>query len=157
MERDDLIVNDSYSVAANHSEEAGKKIRKKILFVTILLSVITAVEVLMGAFIKQSSDIWPVIKVTFVMMTLVKAAYIVLVFMHLGDERKNFRAVILYPYLGFIMYFIYLGLTEGNYQQNFPFPGAKNETFIVLGYLVAVTALLVVFGRLFFKSRKQAH
>ena len=30
MERDDLIVNDSYAMAAHHSEEAGAAIRKKI-------------------------------------------------------------------------------------------------------------------------------
>ena len=31
MERDDLIVNESYALNAHHSEEAGKKIRKNIL------------------------------------------------------------------------------------------------------------------------------
>ena len=45
MERDDLIVNDSYAMAAHHSEEAGAAIRKKIWFVTALLTLITAVEV----------------------------------------------------------------------------------------------------------------
>ena len=48
MERDDLIVNDSYALNAHHSEEEGVKIRKKIAFVTILLTLITAVEVGMG-------------------------------------------------------------------------------------------------------------
>jgi hypothetical protein len=33
MERDDVI---EYSLEAHHSEEHGKKIRKKIYFVTIL-------------------------------------------------------------------------------------------------------------------------
>ena len=42
MERDDLIVNDSYAMAAHHSEEAGAAIRKKIWFVTALLTLITA-------------------------------------------------------------------------------------------------------------------
>ena len=44
MERDDII---EYSLHAHHSEEEGKKIRKKIFFVTALLSIITAVEVAM--------------------------------------------------------------------------------------------------------------
>jgi hypothetical protein len=35
MERDDII---EYSLDAHHSEEAGKAIRKKILNVTILLT-----------------------------------------------------------------------------------------------------------------------
>lgn len=43
MERDDLIVNDSYPLNAHHSEEEGVKIRKNIIFVTVLLTVITAV------------------------------------------------------------------------------------------------------------------
>jgi hypothetical protein len=43
MERDDLIVNDSYSVNARHSEEEGKKLRKKIYAVTALLTVMAPV------------------------------------------------------------------------------------------------------------------
>ena len=34
------------------------------------------------------------IKWAFIILTLVKAGYIVLSFMHLGDERKNFRYMI---------------------------------------------------------------
>ncbi len=48
MERDDLIVNDQYSLDLEHSEEAGKVIRKKIIKVTILLTLITALEIVMG-------------------------------------------------------------------------------------------------------------
>jgi cytochrome c oxidase subunit IV len=115
MERDDLIVNDSYSTAANHSEEAGKKIRKKIVFVTVLLSLITIVEVCLGIFIKQGTTLWPVVKWSFIVMTLVKAGYIVAVFMHLADERKSLRYVILVPYLIFILYLIFIGITESNH------------------------------------------
>jgi len=115
MERDDLIVNDSYSTAANHSEEAGKKIRKKIVFVTVLLSLITLVEVSLGIFIKQGTTLWPVVKWSFIIMTLVKAGYIVAVFMHLADERKSLRYVILLPYLLFIAYLIFIGITESNH------------------------------------------
>jgi cytochrome c oxidase subunit IV len=43
----------------------------------------------------------------------VKAAYIVLVFMHLGDEKRNLKYVILLPYALFIMYLIFIGLYEG--------------------------------------------
>ena len=97
MERDDLIVNDSYALNAHHSEEDGKKIRKKIIFVTVLLTVITAIEVAMGVYFKQDDAIWTAVKWAFIIMTLVKAGYIVLVFMHLGDERKNLRNTILIP------------------------------------------------------------
>lgn len=109
MERDDLI---EYSLDVHHSEEKGKKIRKKIYFVTILLTAITVVEVLLGAIIKQNSAIWPLIKWSFVAMTLLKAGYIVMVFMHLGDERPWLRYFILVPYFIFILYLIFIALWE---------------------------------------------
>ncbi len=109
MERDDHI---EYSLDAHHSEEEGKKIRKKIWKVTIILTVITVVEVLLGSYIKQSSDMWPFIKWSFVVMTLFKAGYIVMVFMHLGDELKWLRNVILIPYTLFILYLIFIALWE---------------------------------------------
>jgi len=118
MERDDLIVNDSYSVQANHDEATGKKIRKKILFVTILLSAITMVEVALGIYIKQGTSFWPLVKWSFVAMTLVKAGYIVAVFMHLADERKSLRYVILLPYAIFILYLLFIGVTESSYLND---------------------------------------
>ena len=36
-------------------------------------------------------------------------------FMHLGDERKNIRMIILAPYAFFILYLLYIGLVESNY------------------------------------------
>jgi cytochrome c oxidase subunit 4 len=114
MERDDLIVNDSYSVSSNHSEEAGKGIRKKIYKVTALLTIITIVEIFMGVVFKRNGTfMWESIKLAFVILTLVKAAYIVLVFMHLGDERKNLKYVVLLPYALFILYLIFIATTEG--------------------------------------------
>ena len=121
MERDDLIRDTEYSLLANHDEEHGKAIRKKIWKVTIILTVITIVEVLMGAFIKQytgggaDNGTWPFVKWSFIILTVVKASYIVLVFMHLGDETKNFKWVILGPYLIFILYLIFICLTESSY------------------------------------------
>lgn len=114
MERDDLIVNDSYAINATHSEEEGKKIRKNVLGVTALLTIITIVEVIMGVVFKRNGTFsWEVIKLLFIVLTLVKAAYIVLKFMHLGEERRNLKYVILLPYALFIMYLIFIALTEG--------------------------------------------
>ena len=113
MERDDLIVNDSYALNAHHSEEEGIKIRKKIVFVTVLLTLITAIEVAMGIIFKRAETFtWETIKWSFIVLTLVKAGYIVMIFMHLGDERKNLRNTILIPYLVFILYLIFIALTE---------------------------------------------
>ena len=114
MERDDLIVNDSYPLNAHHSEEEGVKIRKNIIFVTVLLTVITAVEVAMGFIFKRSETFsWEMIKWTFVTLTLVKAGYIVMSFMHLGEERSVMKKTILIPYLVFIVYLVFIAITEG--------------------------------------------
>lgn len=112
MLRDDII---EYSLDAHHDEEAGKKIRKKIWQVTGILTLITAVEVFVGAFWGRSSTegaTWTAIKWGYIILTLFKAGYIVMVFMHLGDERKAFKWVILAPYIAFIIYLIFIGLTE---------------------------------------------
>ena len=114
MERDDLIVNDSYPLNAHHSEEEGVKIRKNIIFVTVLLTAITAVEVAMGVIFKRSETFsWEMIKWTFVTLTLVKAGYIVMSFMHLGEERGVMKKTILIPYLVFIVYLVFIAITEG--------------------------------------------
>jgi cytochrome c oxidase subunit IV len=112
MERDDII---EYSLETHHDEEHGKAIRKKIYFVTILLTVITAVEVLLGAFVKQNAEstTWIIVKWSFILMTLLKAGYIVMVFMHLGDEKKSLRNIILIPYFIFMAYLIFICLNEG--------------------------------------------
>jgi len=116
--RDDLIVNDQYSLDAHHDEETGRKIRRKIWMVTALLTAITAVEIIMGIIFKKHDDIWPVIKMTFIIMTIVKAGYIVYIFMHLKDENKYLRRVILWPYVMFISYLMFICFTEGNFVHN---------------------------------------
>ncbi len=112
MERDDII---EYSLDAHHSEEAGRKIRRKIWMVTLFLAVVTAVEVALGAYWKEwMPDSWNMVKWTFVVLTLVKATYIVMSFMHLGDERRNIRAIILLPYALFILYLVFIAIFESN-------------------------------------------
>jgi cytochrome c oxidase subunit 4 len=105
MKRDDII---EYSLDNHHSEDEGVKIRKKIWFVTALLTIITAAEVLLGVFWGNMGVSWAIVKGAFIILTLVKAGYIVMVFMHLGDERKAMRWVILLPYAFFIMYLLFI-------------------------------------------------
>ncbi len=113
--RDDLIVNDSYATLSNHSEEEGKAIRKKIWQVTLLLSVLTTIEILMGIYLSnRDASFWPVVKWSFIIMTVVKAFYIVYEFMHLGHEKKSLRRYIIIPYVFFIIYMMFLILTEGS-------------------------------------------
>lgn len=113
MERDDII---EYSLDAHHSEEEGRKIRRKIWLVTLFLAVVTTIEVALGAYWKEwMPGSWNMVKWTFVVLTLVKATYIVMSFMHLGDERRNIRAIILLPYALFILYLVFIAIFESNY------------------------------------------
>ena len=92
MERDDII---EYSLDAHHSEEEGRKIRKNIIKVTIILTVVTALEVGLGIWGSSMGMGRFLIVALFIGMTILKAAYIILVFMHLGDERKSLKWTIL--------------------------------------------------------------
>jgi cytochrome c oxidase subunit IV len=99
--------------------EQSRAVRKKIIFVTVLLSVITVFEVLVGVFYGKGAFTtpedawkWQGIKIMYIVLTLIKAGYIVLVFMHLGDEKKNLRMTILLPML-FVVYLIWIALYEG--------------------------------------------
>ena len=113
MERNDII---EYSLGAGHSEAEGRTIRKKILFVTVLLSAITTFEVLLGVFWRHwMPGSWHWVKWTFIVMTVVKATYIVMTFMHLGDERRNIRSMILLPYALFLLYLIFIAIWESQY------------------------------------------
>jgi len=118
MERDDLIVNDSYATDNHHSEEEGVKIRKNIWKVTAILTFITIVEVIIGGTIKKEPGfVWSLVVFGFIVMTMIKARYIVMDFMHLGQERSNIRKTILIPYIFFVVYMIILiSIIEGGWQ-----------------------------------------
>ncbi|MCH2235776.1 MAG: cytochrome C oxidase subunit IV family protein [Crocinitomicaceae bacterium] len=115
MIRDDVY---EYSLDGHHSEEEGVKIRKKIWFVTFLLSVITIVEVATGIFFPKASvseGAWIAIKYGYIILTIIKAGYIVMVFMHLGDEKKALKSMILVPYILFILYLIFICIMEATH------------------------------------------
>ena len=114
--RDDLY---EYSLDTHHSEEEGKKMRKKFYFVLALLSVITIVEVAMGMMWSRDESMASILKYTFIFLTLVKAGYITMIFMHLGDEKKSFQAVVLLPYFILIGCLIVLSLNEALYDGMF--------------------------------------
>ena len=115
MVRDDVV---EYSLDTHHSEEEGVSIRKKIWKVTAILSIITIVEVGVGIMwpkAEVSTGAWTAIKIGYIVLTLLKAGYIIMVFMHLGDEAKSLRRMILWPYIVFIIYLIFILLTEATY------------------------------------------
>jgi caa(3)-type oxidase subunit IV len=118
MIRDDLYKDAEYARSANHDEEHGRAVRKKVWKVTVILSLITAVEVVAGV-LWPRTDVaetsWLIIKLSYIALTVVKAGYIVLVFMHLGDETKSFKWMVLIPYFIFISYLLFISFTESTY------------------------------------------
>ena len=54
----------------------------------------------------------------FIILTLVKAGYIVLSFMHLGHERKSLKWTILLPAFILVPYLLFIILTEAVHAQS---------------------------------------
>jgi cytochrome c oxidase subunit IV len=107
-----------YEGLAHHDETTGKKIRKKLWRVFWILLGITIFEVIIGLYAADLGLSKTVLKVTFIALTLIKAAYIVMVFMHLKDENKWTKWVILIPYGVFIGYLlVMMTIGEGNYVR----------------------------------------
>lgn len=120
--RDDIY---EYSLDTHHSEEEGKKMRKKFMGVLALLSIVTIVEVAMGMMWSRDESMATILKYTFIILTLVKAGYITMIFMHLGDEKKSFQWTVLAPYFVLIGYLIFICLVEGTYNGGVR-PGIEN-------------------------------
>lgn len=101
-----------YKYAVHHGEEEGKKVRKRIWLVFWILLAVTTVEVSLGLLWSSMGLPWQVTKWTFIILTIVKAFYIVMDYMHLGHERRNLKITILGPYSLFIIYLLILVLVE---------------------------------------------
>ena len=88
---------------------------KKIWTITAILAIITIAEVLGGLYLSEVLS-KAVINTAFLILTVAKSAYIVSIFMHLGDEVKWFRFMILIPLVLFI-WFIIAFLYDGGYWK----------------------------------------
>ncbi len=98
----------------------GDDSKKRIWRTTWILSGITLVELGLGylLFATDFSEIWVlVIKGIIVILSLAKAAYIVSIFMHLGDEIRNLIMTIVVP-LALFIWFIIAFLWDGNSWKN---------------------------------------
>ena len=105
----------------HHSDEEFKKRVRKT---TILLSIITVIELGIGLTIytihkgpDPSHLLVLMFKGVVCILTLAKAYYIVSVFMHLGDEIRNMIMTIIVPLMLFI-WFIGAFLWDGNSYKN---------------------------------------
>nr|WP_315147554.1 cytochrome C oxidase subunit IV family protein [uncultured Flavobacterium sp.] len=102
---------------------------KRIWTVFGYLSVITIVEVILGiikpgvlhnnSFIGLNLLNW-----IFIILTLVKAYYIVYAFMHMEGEKTSLRYAVIFPLIFLVVYLLFILLTEGHYV----FEVFKNST-----------------------------
>jgi cytochrome c oxidase subunit IV len=94
----------------------------RIWKVTGILAIITIAEVIGGLYLYQYVP-KGVINAAFLLLTVLKSAYIVRIFMHLGDEVKWFRFCVLIPltlFIWFIIAFIYDGDAWKTINNNNP-------------------------------------
>ena len=95
---------------------------QKIWGVLILLSIITAVEVVLGIY-KPESLMTKVIGMKllnwiFIILTIVKAYYITWDFMHMRDETAAMRRMVVWTAVFLICYLVTFLLIEGGYLFN---------------------------------------
>ena len=86
-----------------------------------ILLALTTLEVLLGifkpSFLVDNTLIGvTLLNHTFILLTLVKAYYIVAVFMHLGDEKKSLKVSIVAPMLVLIPYLLFILLVEASFH-----------------------------------------
>lgn len=98
-----------------HAEHSGGGV-KEIVRVTVILSVLTAVELALGFWMMGmplESGLRMAVKGTIIILMLAKAFYIVGYFMHLKHEIKNLIMTIVVP-LALFVWFIVAFLYDGN-------------------------------------------
>ncbi|CAN5406660.1 hypothetical protein BH10BAC1_BH10BAC1_04600 [soil metagenome] len=110
-----------YELMAHHSEEDGKKKRRKLWNVFWIMLAVTVLELIIGfkassmGLLNDDRTSSVALKIIFIGLTIGKAYFIVFSFMHLGDERKPMKWSILAPYMVFILYFVWICVQEANY------------------------------------------
>ena len=122
MAHQENLISSEMTFAQPHQSDA--EFKKKVRKTTILLSVITVIELAIGLSIytihkgaNANELLVLMFKGMVCIMTLAKAYYIVSVFMHLGDEIRNMIMTIIVPLMLFI-WFIGAFLWDGNSYKN---------------------------------------
>lgn len=115
-------VSPEVTFAPHHAD--SKQVVRKILKTTLVLSIITIIELAFGYtifFMHKNPDfnttLVLAIKGVIVILSLAKAFYIVSIFMHLGDEIRNMIMTIVVPLLLFV-WFIAAFMWDGNSYKN---------------------------------------
>lgn len=95
---------------------------QKIWGVLVFLSLITAVEVVLGIY-KPDALMGQVLGMKglnwiFIILTIVKAYYITWDFMHMRDEVKALRRMVVWTAIFLICYLVFILLQEGGYVDS---------------------------------------
>ncbi len=93
---------------------------KRIWTVFGILSVITIVEVFFGILKPESLHMKSFLSLNllnwlFIILTLVKAYYIVYAFMHMEGEKATLRNSVIWPLIFLVIYLLFILLTEAHY------------------------------------------
>lgn len=123
----------SPEIAFSPEHRTNEEFYKMVKRVTIILSIITIIELCLGLLIYKftggSEFAILTIKGIVVVLSLAKTFYIVSYFMHLGDEIRNFVMTIIVPLFLFI-WFIIAFLYEGHSWRNLRNTDAGSREYI---------------------------
>ena len=106
---------------------------QKIWGVLILLTIVTAVEVVLGIY-KPDELMGKVLGMKalnwiFIILTIVKAYYITWDFMHMRDETASLRRMVVWTAVFLIAYLVFILLQEGGYIEGVYKSGFVKEDF----------------------------
>ena len=108
-------------VTVHHPHTDDGSFKKKVIKTTVILSIITVIELGLGLLmyaLHLPDDFRKLlIKGVIVILSLAKAFYIVSIFMHLGDEIRNMIMTIVVPLMLFV-WFIIAFVADGNSYKN---------------------------------------
>ncbi|HLT33719.1 MAG TPA: cytochrome C oxidase subunit IV family protein [Aquaticitalea sp.] len=98
-----------------------KNVTQKIWGVLILLTIITAIEVVLGIYkpevLKGEILGMKALNWIFIILTVVKAYYITWDFMHMRDETASLRRMVIWTSVFLIAYLVFILLLEGGYIE----------------------------------------
>ena len=96
-----------------------KTITHKIWGVLLLRSIVTAIEVALGIYKPDVLMTYflnmKILNWIFIMLTIVKAYYITWDFMHMRDETKSLRRVVVWTFIFLVCYLVWILIQEAGY------------------------------------------
>ena len=100
--------------------QAHESNTKRIWMVFALLSVVTIVEVIFGIYKPESLHFTNLLGTNilnwlFIILTVVKAYYIMWAFMHLEGEKASLRWAVVGTIVFLVLYLVFILLVEANY------------------------------------------